>query len=110
MRRRLFWPLVTMGSFVVTILLVKQHFVLDSEKLEYAITNELPLGSSKARVVAFIENRHPIFCEDLGLHVKARLSGVAGNMIYRKDVILIFEFDPAVKLLSHSRQEYLTFL
>ena len=99
-----------MGLLVVTFLLVRQHFVLDSGKLEYAISKELPLGSSKAQVVDFIEKRHPLFCDDLGSHVKARLSGRAGNMIYRKDVILIFEFDSAGKLISHSTKVYLSFV
>jgi hypothetical protein len=109
-RRRLFWTIFTIGLLVVTILLVRQHFVLDSEKLEYDISNELPLGSSKAQVVAFIERRRPLFCDDLGSQIKARLSGRAGNMIYGKDVILIFEFDSGGKLISHSMKVYLSFV
>jgi hypothetical protein len=99
-----------MGLLVVAFLLVRQHFVLDSEKLEYAIRNELPLGSSKAQVVDFIEKRHPLFCDDLGSQAKARLSGRASNMIYSKDVILIFEFDSTGKLISHSTKVYLGFV
>jgi hypothetical protein len=103
-------PLITMGLLVVTFLQVRQHYVLDSERLEHAINNELQLGSSKTQVLDFIEKRHPLFCDDLGSQVKVRLSGLAGNMIYRKDVVLIFEFDSAGKLLSHSTKVYLTFL
>ena len=99
-----------MGLLVVAFLLVRQHFVLDSEKLQYAISTELPLGSSKAQVVDFIKKRHPLFCDDLGSQVKARLSGRAGNLIYRRDVIVIFEFDSAGKLLSHSMKVYLSFV
>ncbi|SRR5713226_9349920 len=109
-RRQLFWPLLTMALLVVTFLLVRQRFVLDSEKLEHAISNELPFGSSKAQVVDFIEKRHPLLWDDLGSQVKARLSGRAGNMIYRKDVILIFEFDSAGKLIRHSTKVYLSFV
>jgi hypothetical protein len=39
-----------------------------------------------------------------------RLSGLAENMIYRKDVILIFEFDSQDRLVSHSAKSYFTFL
>jgi hypothetical protein len=99
-----------MGLLVVAFLLVRQHFVLDSEKLEYAISNELPPGSSKAQVVDFIKKRHPLFCDDLGSQVTARLSGRAGNMIYGKDVIVIFEFDSTGRLICHSMKVYLSFV
>ena len=102
--------MLTVALLVVAFLLVRQHSVRNSEQLERAISNELPLGSSEAQVVAFIEKRHPLFCDDLGSEIKTRLSGLARNMIYRKDVILMFEFDPAGELLFHSKKEYLTFL
>jgi len=109
-KKPLFWLIVTTGFLVVTFLQVKQHYVLDSEKLESAITHELPLGSSKVQVVDFIQKRHPLVWDDLGSVVKARLSGRAGNIIYRRDVVLIFEFDSAGRLLSYTSKEYLSFL
>ena len=48
-----------------------------------------------------------MFSDDLGLQVKTRLSGLAENMIYRKDVVLIFDSDG--ELISYSEKVYLTF-
>ena len=113
-KRRFLWFILTTALLVVAFLLVGQRFVLDSEKLESAINHELPVGSSKAQVVEqvveFVNSRHPLFCDDLGSQVKARLSGLAENMIYRKDILLVFEFDSQGKVHSHSKKEYLTFL
>jgi len=108
--RWLTWTLFVTGLLVLVSLLVWQHFVLDSKKLEYAISKELPLGSSKAQVIAFIEKRHPLFCDDLGSRVEARLSGRAGNLIYSKDVIVVFAFDSNGKLICHSMKVYLGFV
>jgi hypothetical protein len=52
----------------------------------------------------------PEFCDDLGTHVKARITGRAGNLIYRKDIVLDFEFDASGRLVSFSKKEYLTFV
>jgi hypothetical protein len=38
------------------------------------------------------------------------MTGRDGNLIYRKDIVLDFEFDPSGRLLSYSKKEYLTFL
>jgi hypothetical protein len=35
-------------------------------------------------VIRFIQAWKPLFRDDDGTHVKARLSGLAGNLIYRK--------------------------
>jgi hypothetical protein len=91
-------------------LLVRQHYVLSSTKLDDAIRQELRLGSSKTDVVNFIRARHPLFYDDTGKQVKARFAGVAENLIYRKDIVVAFDFDSEGKLLSHSMKVYLTFL
>jgi len=38
------------------------------------------------------------------------LTGRAGNLIYRKDIVLDFEFDLNGKLLTYSKKVYLTSL
>jgi hypothetical protein len=81
----------------------------DSDDLAKAMSKELPIGTTKAAVLNFIQKRHPMFCDDLGSQVKTRFSGRAENMIYRKDIVLIFEFDSEGKLTSYSNTEYLTF-
>jgi hypothetical protein len=50
-----------------------------------------------------------MFSDDLGSQVKTRLSGLAENMIYRKDVVLIFDFDSNGQLISDSEKVYLAF-
>jgi len=50
-----------------------------------------------------------VFWDDLGSRVETRLSGLAENMIYRKDMVLIFDFDSDGKLISYSKKVYLTF-
>jgi hypothetical protein len=90
--------------------LAYSHYVLDSQRLDAAIKTELPPGTLKAQVIQFIQKRKPEFCDDLGTHVKARITGRAGNLIYRKDIVLDFEFDASGRLLSFSKKEYLTFV
>ena len=89
---------------------LRSHYVLDSRKLDAAIRAELPPGTPKLDVIQFLLARKPLVWDDEGSHVKARMTGRAGNLIYRKDVVLDFEFDPSGRLLSYSKQEYLTFL
>jgi hypothetical protein len=94
---------------VATLVIVRHQHVLDSEDLAKAISKQLPVGTPKAVVVNFIQKRHPMFSDDLGSRVETRLSGLAENMIYRKDMVLIFDFDSDGKLISHSKKVYLTF-
>ena len=94
---------------VATLVVVRHQYVLDSEDVAKAISKELPVGTPKAVVVNFIQRRHPMFCDDLGSRVETRLSGLAENMIYRKDMVLIFDFDSDGKLISYSKKVYLTF-
>ena len=93
-----------------TVVVVRHQYVLDSEDLAKAISKELPVGTPEAVVVNFIQKRHPMFCDDLGSRVATRLSGLAENMTYRKDIVLIFDFDSDGKLISYSKNVYLTFL
>jgi hypothetical protein len=104
------WILVGAGAIVAVLFLLGQHYVLNSVELDKAIRTEVPLGTPKAQVVGFIQTRHPVAYDDMGTQVKARLQGLAENMVYRKDVILTFDFSPEGKLLSFSTKEYLTFL
>jgi hypothetical protein len=95
---------------VATLVVVRHQYVLDSEVLAKAISKELPVGTPKAVVVNFIQKRHPMFCDDLRLRVETRLSGLAENMIYSKDIVLIFDFDTDGRLISYSKKVYLTFI
>ena len=104
------WTLILTGTVVVALVLLGQHYVLNSAKLDEAIKAEIPPGSAKARVVTFIQSRHPVACDDMGLQIKARLSGLAENMVYRKDIVITFEFSSDGKLKSYATKEYLTFL
>jgi hypothetical protein len=109
MKSWLRWILIVIGT-VLALVLLRQHYVLSSSKLDEAIKAEVPVGSSKARVVTFIQTRHAVAYDDLGIQVKARLQGLAENMIYRKDIVITFEFSPDGKLLSYSTKESFTFL
>jgi hypothetical protein len=91
------------------VLIVRHQGVLDSQELESAIEKQIPPGTSKSDVLDFIKKRHPQFYDDYGTEVKARLSGLAGNMIYKKDIVLSFEFDSNGRLLAHSTRESMTF-
>jgi hypothetical protein len=78
------WTLIVAGTVVVALVLLGQHYVLSSAKLDEAIKAEIPPGSAKARVVTFIQARHPVAYDDIGSQIKTRLSGLAENMIYRR--------------------------
>jgi hypothetical protein len=105
-----YWAILVILVIVVLGSALHNHYVLDSRKLDSAIKTELPPGTPKAQVIQFIQARKPLFWDDLGTHVKARITGRAGNLIYRKDIVLDFEFDPSGRLLSLLKKEYLTFL
>ena len=96
-------------AIVATLVVVRHQYVLDSEHLAKAISKELPAGTPKAVVVSFIQKRHPIFCDDLGSRIDTRFSGLAENMIYRKDMVLSFDFDAQGRLISYAKKVYLTF-
>lgn len=106
-------PPLLFTSVVLVVLIalgmvIRSHYVLDSPKLDHAIKESLPPGTPKDIVVNFIQARKPVAWDDLGTHVKARLTGRAGNLLYRKDIVLDFEFDAKGKLLTVSKSEYLT--
>jgi hypothetical protein len=109
MKKFLRWVLPFLAVLVLTIISIGEHYVLDSTKLEETIKRQLPSGSPKAQVIQFVQDRHPVAYDDLGSEVKARLSGLAKNLIYRKDVILTFEIGTDGRLSSWSKKEYLTF-
>ncbi len=109
MNRLLRWILPVLVVSVLAAIVVGHRYVLSSKMLSEAIQRELPTGSSKAQVNNFVERRHPVAYEDTGSVVKARLSGRAENIIYRKDIVVIFEFDGEGRLSSYSTNEYLSF-
>ena len=110
MSRFLRWSVLAILAILVLGLLLRHHCVLDTEKLDAAIKTELPPGTPKARVIQFIQARKPMFCDDLGTHVKTRMTGRAGNLIYSKDIVLDFEFDGSGRLVSFSKKVDLGFL
>jgi hypothetical protein len=89
--------------------LLDRHYVLNSPKLDRAIKTEVPFGTPKSRVVAFIQTRHPVAYDDRGTQPRARLQGVAENLVYRKDIVITFTFSTDGNLLSYSTKESLTF-
>ncbi|HET9803626.1 MAG TPA: hypothetical protein VFP96_10335 [Candidatus Acidoferrum sp.] len=102
--------LLVSGTVLAGLILLGRHYVVNSTELDKAIKQEIPTGSAKPLVVAFIQERHPVAYDDFGGEVRARLQGLAENMVYRKDVVMTFEFSPDGKLRSYSTKEYLTFL
>jgi hypothetical protein len=48
--------------------------------------------------------------DDKGIQLKARLPGLAENMVNCKDMVITFEFSSDGKLLFYSAKECLTFL
>jgi hypothetical protein len=110
MKRWLRWISIVTGTIVLILVLLGQHYVLSSAKLDQAIKTEVPVGTPKALVVTFIQTRHPVAYDDMGARLKARLQGLAENMVYRKVIVITFDFSPDGKLLSYSTKEYLTFL
>jgi hypothetical protein len=110
MKTRLISSFLAIVMVITLGLLVRSHYVLDSQQLESAIKEQLPPGTPKPNVIQFVLARKPSVWDDLGTHVKARLTGRAGNIIYRKDIVLDFLFDSNGRLLSYSKKENLTFL
>jgi len=110
MKKFFLWGLLAIVVVIVLGLAVRNNYVLDSQKLDAAIKAELPPGTPKAKVIQFIQARKPLFWEDLGTHVKTRMTGGAGNLVYGKDIVLDFEFDSSGRLLSFSKKVYLGFL
>jgi hypothetical protein len=70
MKKFSLWGLPAIVLVIVLGLVVLNHYVLDSQKLDAAIKTELPLGTPKAEVIQFIQARKPMFWEDLGTRVK----------------------------------------
>lgn len=107
MKKLLFW-----GSALLVLiafgLVIRDRYVLDSQRLDATIKENLPPGTSKASVIHFINASKPVVWDDLGTRVKARLTGRSGSLVYRKDIALEFEFDANGRLLSFSKKEYLT--
>lgn len=107
MKKLLFW-----GSALLVLiafgLVIRNSYVLDSQRLDATIKENLPPGASNASVIHFIKASKPVAWDDLGTRVKARLAGRSGSLVYRKDIVLDFEFDANGRLLSFSKKEYLT--
>jgi hypothetical protein len=76
-KKLLSWVMVITVVLVATLLVLKHQYVLDSDDLAKAMSKELPIGTTKAAVLNFIQRRHPMFCDDLGSQVKTRFSGRA---------------------------------
>ena len=110
MKRSSLWILLIVVFIGSAFIGLRHTYVLSSSELDATIMRDVPVGSSKSSVVSFIKTRHPVYFEEDQTQVKVRLSGLAENMIYRKDVILIFEFDSQDRLVSHSAKSYFTFL
>ena len=102
--------LVVSGCIVAALLLLRKHYVLSSAELNDAIEMEIPVGSPKARVVSFLQKRHPVAYDDNGLQIMVRFSGRAENVLYRKDIVLILEFSSDNKLSCYSAKTYLSFV
>jgi hypothetical protein len=95
---------------LILVFAARNQYVLDSRKLPTDVIGQLLPGTAKSQVIRFIQRRKPLFWNDEGTHVRARLSRRAGNLIYRKDIILDFEFDANGNLLKCAETEFLSFL
>ena len=93
-------------SVFVWSLVVRSRYVLDWQKLHAAIKAQLRAGAPQTLVIRSLQARKPLFCDEDGMHVMARLWGIAANLIFRKD----FEFDANGNLLTSTEQAFLTFL
>jgi len=107
--RKLARRLVLLVFSVVVLDLGYTKLVLSTSRLDAAIAAELTPGVQKAEVIRFIHARKISIWDDLGDHVKARLTGRAENLLYRKDVVLDFKFDSQGKLSTYTQKEFLTF-
>lgn len=85
MKKLLAGSIITVCAIIFMTLVLSSLYVLDSQKLGAAIKKDLPPGTPKIKVIQFIQARKPLFWNDLGTHVKARISGLADNFIYRKE-------------------------
>src|SRR5258705_13841252 len=94
------WILIVPGIVVVTLVLLGQHFVFSSANLGRAIKTEIPLGTPKARVVTFIQRRHPAANDDMGAQLKDKIQELPENMVCRRDLFITFNFSPDGKFLS----------
>jgi hypothetical protein len=110
LKRSIGWALVAAVLVIGAPLLVNQHYELNVDRLETQIAESIPPGSPKNAVIHFVQARHPVAFDDFGAEVKCRLTGRAFNLIYRRDVVITFEFSPDGKLVSHSLTEFQTFL
>jgi hypothetical protein len=110
MSKTLSWGMAV-GIIVLVLTVVTYNcYVLDSRSLDLAIKKELPTGTPKTQVIQFIQARKPMFLDDEGDHVTARISGRARNLIYRRDMFLYFQFDARGSLQAYSKREFLTAL
>jgi hypothetical protein len=110
MKSWLRWILIVTGTVVVTLVLLGQHYVLSSAKLDKAIKTEIPLGTPKARVVTFIQTRHPVAYDDMGGTAKSKTARTRGEYGLSQRHRHNFRVFPDGKLLSYSTKVYLTFL
>jgi hypothetical protein len=110
MKRWIRWMFVAAGAIVLVLVSLGQHYVLNSAALNEAIQTEIPPGTPKGEVVAFVQKRHPVAYDDTAMQVKARLQGRAENIFYRKDIVITFDFSSDGNLLAYSTKEYLSFL
>jgi hypothetical protein len=70
---------------LISVFAAWNQYVLDSRKLHTEVISQLLAGTPKRQVIRFIQGRKPLFWDDEGTRVRARLSRRAGNLIYRKD-------------------------
>jgi len=110
MKRFLLASILVFAGLIGLGMVVRAKYVLDTQRLEAAIQIEIPPGTPKTKVLQFLQARKPVYLDDLGTHVKTRLAGRARNLIYRRDIVLDFEFDPTGRLMSYSKKEFLSFI
>jgi len=109
-KKSILWALVVGILLVASVFWIDEQLELNPDRLEGAIAKEIPPGTPKSEVLIFVRAHKPVAFDDLGAHVKCRLTGRALNLVYRRDVVITFEFSPDGKLLSHSMTVFQTFL
>ena len=73
--------------------------------LEIAMRTELPKGTPKGRVIAFVQTISPFLCDDRGKQVVVNLVMDTGDLVHVWEVVIIFDFDEEGRLRSYRKTE-----
>jgi hypothetical protein len=78
---------------------------LDPQTLEEAMRRELPPGTLKNNVIAFVRAMRPLRCDDYGRELTARWLEETGDLVRSWDIVVVFHFDKEGRLLRYCQTE-----